>query len=54
MALPWVRLDTGIKIVHLMLDPSPKRYQTAASYMFSLAWSGVTRRRARHAIGGAA
>lgn len=44
MGLPWVRLDTNIathdKIVHLLLDPSPKRYQAAASYMFSLAWSG--------------
>jgi hypothetical protein len=44
MALPWVRLDANIashdKIVHLLLDPSPKRYQAAASYMFSLAWSG--------------
>lgn len=44
MALPWVRLDANIashdKIIHLLSDPSPKRWQAAASYMFSLAWSG--------------
>lgn len=44
MGLPWVRLDVNIathdKIVHLLGDPSPKRWQAVASYMFSLAWSG--------------
>lgn len=44
MALPWVRLDANIashdKILYLLSDPSPKRWQAAASYMFSLAWSG--------------
>lgn len=44
MALPWVRLDSNIgshdKILDLLADPSPKRYQAAASYMFSIAWSG--------------
>lgn len=44
MALPWVRLDANIathdKILHLLSDPSAKRYQAAASYMFSLAWAG--------------
>lgn len=44
MALPWVRLDANIathdKILDLLGDPSPKRWQAAASYMFSIAWSG--------------
>ena len=44
MALPWVRLDSNIashdKILHLLSDPSPKRWQAAASYMFALGWSG--------------
>jgi hypothetical protein len=46
MALPWVRLDSNVashdKILRLLSDPSPKRFQAAASYMFSLAWSGGT------------
>jgi hypothetical protein len=45
MALPWVRLDSNIaghdKILHLLSDPSPKRWQAAASYMFALGWSGA-------------
>lgn len=44
MALPWVRLDVNIgshdKILQLLSDPSAKRWQAAASYMFSLGWSG--------------
>lgn len=44
MALPWVRLDANIpshdKILHLLSDPSPKRWQACTSYMFSMAWSG--------------
>lgn len=44
MALPWVRLDANIgshdKILSLLADPSPKRWQAYASYMTSLAWSG--------------
>lgn len=44
MALPWVRLDTNIaahdKMLHLLSDPSPKRWQAAASYMFALGWAG--------------
>lgn len=44
MALPWVRLDSNIgshdKILDLLSDPSPKKWQAAASYMFSIAWSG--------------
>lgn len=44
MALPWVRLDSNIashdKILHLLSDPSPKKWQAVASYMFALGWSG--------------
>jgi hypothetical protein len=44
MALPWVRLDANIgshdKILGLLSDPSPKRWQAASSYMFALAWAG--------------
>lgn len=44
MALPWVRLDSNIashdKILALLNDPSPKRWQAVASYMFALGWSG--------------
>jgi hypothetical protein len=44
MALPWVRLDSHIashdKILNLLADPSPKKWQAAASYMFALGWSG--------------
>lgn len=44
MALPWVRLDANIaghdKTLNLLTDPSPKRWQAAASYMYALAWSG--------------
>jgi hypothetical protein len=44
MALPWVRLDSHIashdKILSLLNDPSGKRWQAAASYMFALGWSG--------------
>lgn len=46
MALPWVRLDSNIaahdKILHLLSDPSTKRWQAAASYMFGLGWAGGT------------
>lgn len=46
MALPWVRLDANIashdKILHLLSDPSPKKWQAAASYMFALGWAGGT------------
>lgn len=46
MALPWVRLDSNIaahdKILHLLSDPSAKKWQAAASYMFSLGWTGGT------------
>lgn len=45
MSLPWVRLDSNIaghdKILHLLSDPSAKRWQAAASYMFSLGWAGA-------------
>lgn len=44
MALPWVRLDVNIgshdKVLSLLADPSPKRWQAYASYMTALAWSG--------------
>lgn len=44
MALPWVRMDTNMpthdKILSLLSDPSAKRWQAAASYMFSIQWSG--------------
>lgn len=44
MALPWVRLDANIgshdKVLSLLADPSPRRWQAYASYMTSLAWAG--------------
>lgn len=44
MPLPWVRLDANIaghdKILALLADPSPRRWQAAASYLFALGWSG--------------
>jgi hypothetical protein len=44
MSLPWVRLDSSIashdKTLALLSDPSPKRWQAMASYMFALGWSG--------------
>jgi hypothetical protein len=44
MALPWVRLDSSIashdKILALLDDRSPNKWQAATSYMFALGWSG--------------
>lgn len=44
MTLPWVRLDVNIaahdKVLSLLCDPSPKRWQAMASYMFALGWAG--------------
>lgn len=44
MTLPWIRLDSSIashdKILALLSDPSPKKWQAVASYMFALGWSG--------------
>lgn len=44
MALPWVRLDSNVgqhdKILALVHDPSPKRWQALTSYFISLGWSG--------------
>lgn len=44
MTLPWVRLDSHIashdKILALLSDPSPKRWQAAFSYACALGWSG--------------
>lgn len=44
MSLPWVRLDSHIashdKILNLLADTSPKRWQAAFSYVCALGWSG--------------
>jgi len=44
MPLPWVRLDSSIashdKILNLLADPSPKKWQAAFSFVCSLGWSG--------------
>lgn len=44
MPLPWVRLDSNIathdKILALVSDPSPKRWQAFTSYVCALGWSG--------------
>lgn len=44
MALPWVRLDSSIashdKILALLSDPSPKKWQAVSSYIFALGWAG--------------
>jgi hypothetical protein len=44
MALPWVRLDANVgshdKVLGLISDPSPKRWQALSSYFIALAWSG--------------
>lgn len=44
MGLPWVRLDSNIashdKILNLLTDPSPLKWQAFASYMCALGWSG--------------
>lgn len=44
MGLPWVRFDTNTpahdKILALLSDPSPKRWQAVASWHFSVEWSG--------------
>lgn len=43
MALPWARLDVNIgahdKVLRLLSDPSPKRWQAFASYVVSIGWS---------------
>lgn len=43
MALTWARLDVNIgshdKILRLISDPSPKRWQAYASYITAIAWS---------------
>ena len=45
MPLPWVRIDTNLpmhdKILALVHDPSPKRWQAASSYVFAICWSGA-------------
>lgn len=44
MGLPWVRLDANIashdKVMDLIADPSPKRWQALASYVCALGWAG--------------
>lgn len=44
MPLPWVRLDANVashdKILSLVADPSPKRWQAMSSYFCAIAWSG--------------
>ena len=44
MTLPWVRLDANIashdKILNLLSDPSPKKWQAFSSYICAMAWSG--------------
>jgi hypothetical protein len=44
MPLPWVRLDCNIgthdKVLALIADPSPKRWQALASYFVALGWCG--------------
>lgn len=43
MGLPWVRLDSNIgqndKILALLDDPSPKKWQAFSSYVCALGWS---------------
>lgn len=44
MGLPWVRFDVNMpthdKVLNLLSDPSPKRWQAMSSYAFSIMWSG--------------
>lgn len=43
MGLPWARFDTNMpthdKVLSLLSDPSPKRWQAMTSYTFSIMWS---------------
>lgn len=42
--LPWVRMDTNLpshdKILALLADPSPKKWQAATVFHFGIEWSG--------------
>lgn len=44
MPLPWVRLDANVsshdKVLALLSDPSPKKWQAMSSYFFALGWAG--------------
>lgn len=44
MSLPWVRIDSNIaghdKVLQLLADPSPKRWQAAFSYVCAIGWAG--------------
>lgn len=46
MGLPWVRMDTNLpqhdKILALISDPSPKKWQAIACYHFGIEWSAGT------------
>jgi hypothetical protein len=43
MALPWFRVDSHIgshpKVLGLLADPSPKRWQAFTSYICAIGWS---------------
>ncbi len=43
MGLPWCRIDTNLpqhdKILALISDPSPKKWQAIACYHFAIEWS---------------
>lgn len=43
MGLPWFRMDSSIashdKILALLSDPSPKRWQAFTSYVCAIGWS---------------
>jgi hypothetical protein len=43
MTLPWVRIDSNLashdKILALVHDPSPRRWQAAFSYVCAIGWS---------------
>jgi hypothetical protein len=45
VSLPWVRLDSQIashdKVLKLLADPSPKRWQAAFSYVAALGYAGA-------------
>jgi hypothetical protein len=45
VSLPWVRLDSQIashdKVLNLLADPSPKRWQAAFSYVSALGYAGA-------------
>lgn len=44
--LPWVRMDTNLpnhdKVLELLSDPSPKRWQAFCSYVSAICWCAGT------------